>query len=130
MRCYAAFGGLLFRGCSSSCVFWLRVDVLSASERGLRPRGTDEGVRPYTGKGPISRTTPREKWGTRLAATYFLWGLKLNQSIMSPIAGLFNGTYGLSLAVTGLGKLSRPRLVTGLNPQFASMNFRIETWSV
>jgi len=28
---------------------------------------------------------------------------KLNRSMRSPIAGEFNGTYGLSLVVTGLG---------------------------
>ena len=45
------------------------------------------------------------------------------------MAGLFVGTYGLSAEATGLGKLSRLRVVTGGTAQFASMNFRIETWS-
>ena len=56
--------------------------------------------------------------------------LKSKKSIMSPIAGLLSGTYGLLLLATGLGKLSRLRLVSGESFQFASMNFRIETWSV
>src|SRR5438105_15914887 len=54
---------------------------------------------------------------------------KLNRSLRSPIAGLFNGTYGLLLLVMGLGKLSRLRAVSGASPQLASMNFRIEAWS-
>jgi hypothetical protein len=36
---------------------------------------------------------------------------------------------GLLLLVTGLGKLSRLRPVSGASPQFASINFRIEAWS-
>jgi hypothetical protein len=48
---------------------------------------------------------------------------------MSLMAGLFNGMYGLRPLAIGFGKLSRLRPVTGDNFQFASMNFRIETWS-
>src|ERR1700682_2151518 len=56
----------------------------------------------------------------------YSWAPKLNRSLRSPIAGLFNGTYGLLLLVMGLGKLSRLRAVRGASPQLASMNFRIE----
>ena len=52
---------------------------------------------------------------------------KLNKSIKLPMAGLFRGTYGLSLLVMGFGKLSRLRLVTGASFQLASMNFKTET---
>ena len=51
----------------------------------------------------------------------------LNRLIRSSMAGLFVGTYGLSAEATGLGKLSRLRVVTAGTAQFASMNFRIET---
>ena len=51
-------------------------------------------------------------------------------SIRSPIAGRLVGTYGLAGVATGFGRLSRLRVVTGLKPQFASMNFSVETWSV
>ena len=49
---------------------------------------------------------------------------------MSPMAGELSGTYGLLRDVTGLGKLSRLRLVMGCKPQFFSMNFTIEAWSL
>src|SRR5580700_5513758 len=52
---------------------------------------------------------------------------KLNRSNKSPMAGPFVGTYGSLGAVTGLGKLSRLRLVTGGKLQFLSMNLRMET---
>jgi hypothetical protein len=52
---------------------------------------------------------------------------KLNRSNKSPMAGPFVGTYGSLDAVTGLGKLSRLRLVTGGKLQFLSMNLRMET---
>ena len=52
---------------------------------------------------------------------------KLNRSNKSPMAGVFNGTYGLLLLATGLGKLSRLRVVTGARSQLRSTNFRIET---
>ena len=52
---------------------------------------------------------------------------KLNKSNKSPIAGPFVGTYGSLGVVTGLGKLSRLRLVTGGKLQFLSMNLRMET---
>ena len=65
--------------------------------------------------------------GQTLITSYFLWPPKLNRSIRSAMAGLFSGTYGLLLLVMGLGKLSRLRLETGASPQFASINFKIET---
>lgn len=52
---------------------------------------------------------------------------KLNRSNKSPIAGPFVGTYGSLGVVTGFGKLSRLRLVTGGKLQFLSMNLRMET---
>src|ERR1700704_5280634 len=71
-------------------------------------------------------------WAIRYGLTHYLssWSPKLNRSVRSPIAGLFNGTYGLLWLVTGLGKLSRLRAVSGASPQLDSMNFRIEAWSV
>src|SRR4030081_1398605 len=71
-------------------------------------------------------------WAIRYSFCDYLssWSPKWNRSIRLPIAGLFNGTYGLLWLVTGLGKLSRLRAVRGASPQLASMNFRIEAWSV
>jgi hypothetical protein len=46
------------------------------------------------------------------------------------MAGPLTGAYLLGPRCTGLGRLSRLRLLTGARPQLRSMNLRIETWSV
>src|ERR1700756_1418951 len=74
----------------------------------------------------LSSKDRRTRVGTRLV--YFF--PKLNKSIKLLMAGPFRGTYGFSLVATGLGRLSRLRSVTGAKCQLASMNFRIETWSL
>ena len=51
---------------------------------------------------------------------------KSNRSNRSPIAGELTGMYGFR-AMTGSGRLSRLRFVTGCNRQFRSMNFNVET---
>src|SRR5215467_11412669 len=71
---------------------------------------------------PTSRKM-REKWGSGSEKIR----QKVKKSNISPIAGEFSGTYGLALVATGLGKLSRLRVVTGARFQLRSMNFRIET---
>ena len=44
-------------------------------------------------KNPTLSQNARQGWGTRSGNySYFLWLLKLNRSIRSPMAGLFNGT--------------------------------------
>lgn len=44
---------------------------------------------------------------------------------MSPIAGLFVVTYGFAEVVTGFGKLSRLRSVSGDSFQLRSTHFRM-----
>jgi len=53
--------------------------------------------------------------------------LKSKRVSRLPIAGRSFGTYTPGVA---FGRLSSPKLVSGGRFQFASMNFKIETWSL
>src|SRR5579872_2808791 len=95
---------------------------------------TTEGEKLKRSADSKKRRQSRMRWltpvlaGTNVVCGYLLAGVpNVNMSIKSPMAGLFTGTYGLLAVATGLGKLSRLRLVTGFNPQLASMNFKTET---
>src|SRR6266571_945096 len=52
---------------------------------------------------------------------------KSNMVMRLPIAGRSFGTYAPGVA---FGRLSSLKEVSGFRPQLASMNFRIDTWSV
>lgn len=74
---------------------------------------------------PLLRHGIRKGAGCR--NSYFLPPPKLNKSVRSPRAGLFDGAYGLVTLGIGLGRLSRLRSVIGGSAQLYSMNFSIET---
>ena len=80
---------------------------------------------PQNKKAGVGKPTPATE--IAIQGNYFFE--KLNIVIKSSRAGELVGTYGLSGEAIGLGKLSRLRAVTVGRAQFASMNFRIETWS-
>ena len=88
---------------------------------------TADGPRRWLATKPI----PHLRIGTvHCWNSYFLFPPKLNKSVRSPRAGLFDGAYGSVTLGIGLGRLSRLRSVIGGSAQLYSMNFKIETWSL
>ena len=81
----------------------------------------------------IWRRSPSPQFATwhrqrcRHRNSHFLFPPKLNKSVRSPSAGLFDGAYGSVTLGIGLGRLSRLLSVIGGSAQLYSMNLRIET---